>query len=84
MEQLYSYILDELKRLLDKDRRQLFLKDSKLHGYMFQPQASDLASIEFGDFPAIEALAFAVLELEQSRNRKQPRQKTANNKYKRN
>ncbi len=82
MKNAFDYVYPVLKELLEKDRRRLFLKDSKLQGYMFTPQESDLASIEFGVYPAIEALAFAVLELERSTSRRQPRQKKANNNYK--
>ena len=80
MKNAFEYVYPVLKELLIKDRRRLFLKDSKLQGYMFQPQESDLASIEFGDYPAIEALAFAVLELERSTNRT-PQQDVVDNNY---
>ena len=55
----FQYIIPELKRLLDKDSRQLFLKDSKILNYLAAIEAENMASIEFGDFPAIEALSFA-------------------------
>jgi len=63
MEHLYSYILDELKRLLDKERRQLILKsDSKILNYLSAIEPNNIYKLEFGDYPAIEALAFAVIE----------------------
>lgn len=83
MKNAFDYIYPSLKELLVKDQKRLFLKESKLQGYMFQPQESEIASIEFGDFPAIEALAFAVIELDRETHRKKPRQTTANNNYKR-
>lgn len=79
MKNAFDYVYPMLKEILEPERRRLFLKDSKLQGYMFQPQESDLASIEFGDYPAIEALAFAVLELERPPRR--PRQKQVINDY---
>lgn len=62
MEQLYSYIMGEIKRLLDPDHRQLFLKDdSKILGYLNGIESSEIASLTFADYPSIEALAFAVI-----------------------
>ena len=63
MEHLYQYALDELKRLLDKDRRQLFLKTSKILNYLSEIEESETAALELGDYPAIEAIAFAVIEM---------------------
>jgi hypothetical protein len=63
MEQLYPYILPHIKSLLDKDRRQLFVKDSSVLNYLSAVEPSEIATLEFGDFPAVEALAFAVLEM---------------------
>lgn len=80
MKNAFDYVYPVLKELLEPERRRLFLKDSKLQGYMFGPQESDLASIGFGDYPAIEALAFAVLELEKPPRR--PRQEKVVSEYK--
>lgn len=63
MEQLYPYILDEIRRLLSKGCRQLFLKDSKILNYLSEIEEGETASLELGDFPAVEALAFAVIEM---------------------
>lgn len=63
MEQPYSYILPKLKWLLDEDRRQLFLKESKVADYLATIEPPKIPEMEFGDFPAIEALAFAVIEM---------------------
>jgi len=63
MKQPYSYILPKLKWLLDKDRRQLFLGQSKVVDYLAIIEPSQIPEMEFGDFPAIEALAFAVIEM---------------------
>jgi len=63
MKHPFQYILPELKRLLDKDRRQLFLKDSQVINYLSEIDPSEIPTLEFGDFPAIEALAFAVIDM---------------------
>lgn len=63
MEQLYPYILAEIRRLLSTDRRQLFLKDSKIRGYLIEIAGGEIADLQRGDHPAIEALAFAVIEM---------------------
>jgi len=67
MERLYQYILPQIKRLLDKDRRQLELRDSKILNYLSMIDSAEIADLELGDYPAIEAIAFAVLEM-RSRN----------------
>jgi hypothetical protein len=63
MERLYPYILAEIRRLLASDRRQLFLKDSRILGYLSEIEPGGIAELERGDYPAIEALAFAVMEM---------------------
>lgn len=64
MQTAYQYFFPMLRELLVKERRQLFLKDEgKLKNYMFMPQEPELPTLQFGDYPAIEALAFAVMEL---------------------
>ena len=63
MEQLYPYILAEIRRLLAPDHRQLSLKDSKVRGYLSEIEGSDIADLERGAYPSIEALAFAVIEM---------------------
>jgi len=68
MQCLYSYILPELKRLVDKKRRRLFLNDSKILEYLSAIEPSEIVALELGDYPAIEALAFAVIELRQYGN----------------
>lgn len=68
MDYPFQYIFPEIKRLLDKERRQLFLKDSKVLDYLGTIRPEEIPEIGFGDFPAIEALAFAVLEIRQRSN----------------
>lgn len=69
MKEAYQYFFPMLRELLTPDRRQLFLKEEgKLKGYMFMPQEQELPTLQFGDYPAIEALAFAVMELSKAIN----------------
>jgi hypothetical protein len=63
MRNLYQYILSKLKNVLDEDRRQLDLKDSKILSYLSEIEESEITSHELGDYPAIKALAFAVIEM---------------------
>ena len=66
MENLYPFMLDELKRLLDEKRRQLFLKDSKILLNLSEIEAEDITDLKLGDYPAIEALCFAVFSMKDS------------------
>lgn len=75
---VFDFVYPTLKKMLAKGS--LTLKDSKLTEYMLQVQASDLPAIDFGDYPAVEALAFAVLELERNRDSK-PKPTHADNNY---
>jgi hypothetical protein len=65
MKKLYAYILPQLKWLLDPQRRMLFLKDSKIVNYLAAIEENEIADLELGTYPAIEALAFALLELKE-------------------
>ena len=54
MKRLYPYILDEIKRLLTPDRRELFLPEgSKVLGYPGGIEPGEIAELELGDYPAI-------------------------------
>ena len=64
MENLYPYMLDELKRLLRKDKRMLYLKDAKVVNYLSEIGPDiDIPSLKLGEYPAIEATCFAVLSM---------------------
>jgi hypothetical protein len=41
----------------------LFLKDSKTKKYLGEIEPSEVVTLELGDYPAVEALAFAVIEM---------------------
>lgn len=63
MNQLYAYMLPQLKMILDPERRVLFLKNSKVLDYLANIEEKEVADLQFGAYPAIEALAFAVIEM---------------------
>jgi len=63
MQQPYQYILPELRRLIDRDRRQLFLKDSRILEYLASIKPDELVELEFRDYPAAEALAMTVIQM---------------------
>lgn len=83
----YTFIAPRLNELLggadrNKARQRLSLKEgSKLMAYMKMPQSDkgDAVSMQFGDYPAIDALAFCVfgmIEAEERRDRP-PQQEVA-------
>lgn len=63
MEMPYAYILPTLKNLLDKDRRRLFLKDSRIVQCLGEIKGDELHFMEWGEYPAIEALGATIHEL---------------------
>ena len=75
---LYSYILPIIKNMVC--RGNLILK-GMVKAYINLPQENDIPDMKLGDYPSIEALAFACIEIDQQRNRRGQRQKRANNDY---
>ena len=64
MKPLYPYLVDEIKRLLAPDRRQLFVSpDSDILNYLGQIVGEEISDHQLRDYPAIEALAFAIIEM---------------------
>lgn len=60
----YLFILPEIKRLIENKHRQLYLNDDSLViRYMAEIMPDEMAGLILGDFPAIEALAFAVIKM---------------------
>jgi hypothetical protein len=59
----YQHMLQSLRRMLRQDSRTLYLKDSKVVEYLREIDADAEIELELGEYPAIEALAFAVLEM---------------------
>jgi len=62
MDRPYQYMLQSLRRMLREDRRTLFLKDSKSLEYLREIEEGAEVELELGEFPSVEALAFAALE----------------------
>jgi hypothetical protein len=58
----YAYLLPKIKSLLDRERKRLFLKGSKVESYLSSIPPDQLATLEPGAYPAIEALGYAVAE----------------------
>ena len=58
----YQYMLQSLRRMLREDKRTLFLKDSKSLQYLREIEEGAEVELELGEFPSVEALAFAALE----------------------
>jgi len=63
MNQLYAYILPHLRNQLEPGRKLVFLKTSKVLDYLADIEEKEIEDLQLGDFPAIEALAFAVIEM---------------------
>ena len=63
MQEMYSYILGTLKGLLGERQRRLFLKDGIIKNYLDQIKPDEVAELKRGDYPAIEALGYAVVEM---------------------
>ena len=63
MEHVYPFILPQIKALVDPNRRRLFLHDSKVATYLGDIEGSEIAEMAVGEFPAIESLAFGVIEM---------------------
>ena len=54
---------------MDKDRRMLFLKDSIMPKYLSDIERDVISDLKHGDYPAIEALAYAVITIMKSKIR---------------
>ncbi len=63
IERPYEFFIPQLRKLLDENHRQLFLKESRVKEYLSRILADDAPSLEWGDYPAIEAVCLAVLEI---------------------
>jgi hypothetical protein len=62
MDRPYQYMLQSLRRMLREDKRTLFLKDSRSLEYLREIEEGAEVELELGEFPSVEALAFAALE----------------------
>jgi len=69
MEVPYAYALPNLKKLLGASQRQLFLKNSRVTDYLSNVKPDEVPLMKWGDYPAIEALAMAVMALRDDKDR---------------
>jgi hypothetical protein len=70
MEYFYRYALDEIKRLTQKERKMLYLKESAVLRYLSEIIDEEMITeLKYGDYPAIEALAYAVITIMKSKIR---------------
>lgn len=76
-----QYIFPILKVRLEGVGKKLFPANSLIGNYMRQIPDEEVVALDVGDYPAIESLAFCVLELTRPQSRR-PRQKVAISDYK--
>ena len=82
----FPYVYSALHRLLSQDKKVLTLGvNSRTRAYLSQVNDEDINTIRTGDYPAIEALAYAAIELDRSGKEKRrhpaPRQEYAINDF---
>jgi hypothetical protein len=64
MENVYSYILPAVKEMLSAERRRLFLKDGRIIEQLNGVEPDEMIDFKIGEYPAIEAVAFAAIEMQ--------------------
>jgi hypothetical protein len=62
-DQPYAFMLSLLRQNLAEGRKQLFLHGSRMQHYLTAIQPEDIFQLQFGAFPAIEAVSFVVAGL---------------------
>ncbi|MFC1634469.1 hypothetical protein ACFL5Z_06465 [Planctomycetota bacterium] len=62
MDRPNQFMLQSIRRMLKPEGRKLFLKKISILDYLGQIGEDEETELELGDYPAVEALAFAVLE----------------------
>lgn len=76
MEYFYRYALDEIKRLTQKERKMLYLKESAVIRYLSEIIDEEMITeLKHGDYPAIEALAYAVVTIMKNKIRESTERK---------
>jgi len=65
MDSLYPYIVGKLDELTHPERKRLWLKGAQAGSYLSSLDEAEesIAELGLGDYPALEALAFVVIEL---------------------
>lgn len=66
MSQPYQFMLDKLGEFLTTDEKSLFLKDSTVKTHLSSIEASEISDMELGEYPAIESVAIAAIELQRT------------------
>lgn len=59
----YGYMVSAIKQYATAEHKELFLNESKAELYLQQVKPSDIVDLHFGAFPAIEAVAFVLMDL---------------------
>ena len=76
MDYFYRYALDEIDRLTKKERKMLYLKETTVLRYISEIIDEEMITeLKYGDYPAIEALAYAVITLMKSKIRENTERK---------
>jgi hypothetical protein len=76
MEYFYRYALDEIKRLTQKERKMLYLKESAVIRYLSDILDEEMITeLKHGAYPAIEALSYAVITIMKSKIRERTERK---------
>ena len=76
MDYFYRYALDEIHRLTQTKRKMLYLKESVIEIYMHDFIDEEMITeLKYGDYPAIEALAYAVITILKSKIRENTERK---------
>ena len=70
----FPYVYSALHRLLAQEKKVLTLGVNSVRAYLSQIAAEDINTIRTGDYPAIEALGYAAIELDRSQKEKRRHQ----------
>lgn len=83
MDNGFEYLFSSLRKYLTQDRKLLYIGEkSRLASYLLEVRPDEIASIRTGDYPAIESLGYAAVELERSQfEGRKPRQDVADSEY---
>ena len=64
-DEMFRYVYPKLKRMTGPEGELDISKGKMILNYMSLPQDSEVGTVRFGDFPAIESLCFCAMELEE-------------------
>jgi len=63
--EMFRYVYPKLKRMTGENGELDISKGKMILNYMSLPQDSEVGTVRFGDYPAIESLCFCAMELEE-------------------